>query len=62
MNTTIGQETLRSHGFYFNENFFWISIGALLGLTLIWNIGFTLALSFLKGKFNFLPSFHFASL
>ncbi|XVF47847.1 hypothetical protein PTKIN_Ptkin03bG0143400 [Pterospermum kingtungense] len=48
MNTTIGQETLKSHGFFFGEYFFWISIGVLLGLALVWNIGFTLALSFLK--------------
>ncbi|XWS73140.1 hypothetical protein CRYUN_Cryun02cG0099900 [Craigia yunnanensis] len=48
MNATIGQETLKSHGFYFDEYFFWISIGVLLGFALFWNIGFTLALSFLK--------------
>ncbi|KAK6273088.1 hypothetical protein POUND7_010171 [Theobroma cacao] len=48
MNATIGKETLKSHGFYFDEYFFWISFGALLGIALVWNIGFTLALSFLK--------------
>ncbi|GMI97568.1 polar auxin transport inhibitor sensitive 1, PLEIOTROPIC DRUG RESISTANCE 9 [Hibiscus trionum] len=48
MNSTIGQETLRGHGFYFEEYFFWISIGVLLGFALLWNLGFTLVLSFLK--------------
>ncbi|XVF34334.1 hypothetical protein REPUB_Repub18cG0050800 [Reevesia pubescens] len=48
MNVTIGQETLKVHGFYYDAYFFWISIGALLGFALVWNIGFALALSFLK--------------
>ncbi|XVE63469.1 hypothetical protein DITRI_Ditri07aG0023000 [Diplodiscus trichospermus] len=48
MNVTIGEATLKSHGFYFDEYFFWISIGVLFGFALVWNIGFTLALSFLK--------------
>lgn len=54
MNATIGKETLKSHGFYFDEYFFWISFGALLGIALVWNIGFTLALSFLKRRFIFI--------
>ncbi|KAK6233316.1 hypothetical protein SCA6_003389 [Theobroma cacao] len=48
MNTTIGQATLESRGLYFDEYFFWISIAALFGFSLVYNIGFTLALSFLK--------------
>ncbi|KAK8597980.1 hypothetical protein V6N13_095372 [Hibiscus sabdariffa] len=48
MNSTIGQETLEGHGFYFEEYFFWISIGILLGFALVWNLGYTLVLSFLK--------------
>ncbi|XP_059652222.1 pleiotropic drug resistance protein 3-like isoform X3 [Cornus florida] len=47
-NTTLGQETLESRGLNFNAYFFWISLGALFGFTMIFNIGFTLALSFLK--------------
>ncbi|KAA8545298.1 hypothetical protein F0562_020082 [Nyssa sinensis] len=47
-NTTIAQETLESRGLNFNGYFFWISLGALFGFTIIFNIGFTLALSFLK--------------
>ncbi|PPD87106.1 hypothetical protein GOBAR_DD15961 [Gossypium barbadense] len=47
-NSTLGQEILKSHGFDFEEYFFWISITVLLGFALVWNIGFTLALSFLN--------------
>ncbi|KAK3441448.1 hypothetical protein EUGRSUZ_B01810, partial [Eucalyptus grandis] len=47
-NTTVGSATLESRGLNFDGYFFWVSIGALLGSTLVFNIGFTLALSFLK--------------
>ncbi|KAK4476765.1 hypothetical protein RD792_015925 [Penstemon davidsonii] len=47
-NSTIGQEILESRGLNFGPNLLWISVGALLGFTLLFNIGFTLALSFLK--------------
>jgi len=50
-NTTIGRTILESRGLNFNGYFFWISVGALLGFTLLFNIGFTLALTFLKRKF-----------
>ncbi|CAI9101370.1 OLC1v1038676C1 [Oldenlandia corymbosa var. corymbosa] len=46
-NSTIGRETLDVRGLNFSENMFWISLGALLGFTLLFNIGFTLALTFL---------------
>ncbi|KAK1374085.1 hypothetical protein POM88_030278 [Heracleum sosnowskyi] len=47
-NTTIGLQTLENRGLDFTENFYWISVGALFGFTLFFNIGFVLALSFLK--------------
>ncbi|KAK4835862.1 hypothetical protein QYF36_015451 [Acer negundo] len=47
-NTTIGRATLESRGLNFEGYFFWISLGALFGFALAFNIGFTLALSFLK--------------
>ncbi|KAI5658381.1 hypothetical protein M9H77_27174 [Catharanthus roseus] len=47
-NITIGQKTLENRGLRFHRSFYWISIGALFGLALLFNIGFTLALSFLK--------------
>ncbi|XP_021898918.1 LOW QUALITY PROTEIN: pleiotropic drug resistance protein 3-like [Carica papaya] len=47
-NTTIGKETLETRGLNFDGYLFWISIGALFGFTLVFNIGFTIALTFLK--------------
>ncbi|KAJ4721728.1 Pleiotropic drug resistance ABC transporter [Melia azedarach] len=46
--TTIGRETLESRGLNFDGYFFWIGLAALIGFSLIFNIGFILALSFLK--------------
>ena len=53
-NTTIGQEALKSRGLNFEGHFYWISIGALFGFAVLFNIGFILALSFLKCKFHFI--------
>ncbi|KAM3377924.1 hypothetical protein P3S68_010337 [Capsicum galapagoense] len=47
-NTTIGNEMLESRGLSFDGYMYWISVCALFGLTLLFNIGFTLALTFLK--------------
>ncbi|XP_060969402.1 pleiotropic drug resistance protein 3 [Cannabis sativa] len=47
-NTTLGHQTLESRGLNFESYFYWISIGALIGLTVLFNVGFTLALTFMK--------------
>ncbi|GFP80384.1 pleiotropic drug resistance protein 3 [Phtheirospermum japonicum] len=47
-NTTIGHQTLENRGLYFGWNLYWISVGALFGFTVLFNVGFTLALTFLK--------------
>ncbi|KAL5539968.1 hypothetical protein UlMin_042730 [Ulmus minor] len=47
-NTTIGRETLENRGLNFDGYLYWVSIGALFGFTLVFNIGYILALSFLK--------------
>ncbi|KAK9920066.1 hypothetical protein M0R45_028629 [Rubus argutus] len=47
-NITVGRETLESRGLNFDGYFYWISLGALFGFTIIFNIGYTLSLSFLK--------------
>ncbi|KAK9291868.1 hypothetical protein L1049_019818 [Liquidambar formosana] len=47
-NTTIGREILEKRGLNYDGYFYWISLGALFGFTIIFVIGFTLALSFLK--------------
>lgn len=50
-NTTLGQQTLESRGLNFDDRFYWISLGALFGFNVIFNVGFTLALTFFKCKF-----------
>lgn len=47
-NMTIGHQTLDNRGLDFRGYYFWISIGALVGFTLLFNVGFTLALTFLR--------------
>ncbi|KAL7583190.1 hypothetical protein Lser_V15G44910 [Lactuca serriola] len=47
-NTTIGLQTLQSRGLDFDGYYFWISLGALFGFALLFNIGFILSLSYLK--------------
>ncbi|KAK6915724.1 Plant PDR ABC transporter associated [Dillenia turbinata] len=47
-NSTVGEETLKSRGLNFDSYYFWISIAALFAMTMVFNIGFTLALTFLK--------------
>nr|GMD03507.1 pleiotropic drug resistance protein 3 [Ipomoea batatas] len=47
-NMTIGEEVLESRGLNFDGYLYWVSIGALFGFIILFNLGFTLALSFLK--------------
>ncbi|XP_058076795.1 pleiotropic drug resistance protein 3-like isoform X2 [Magnolia sinica] len=47
-NTTIGNQVLISRGLNFGGYFYWISLGALVGFSILFNIGFTLALTFLQ--------------
>ncbi|XP_050220397.1 pleiotropic drug resistance protein 3-like isoform X1 [Mercurialis annua] len=47
-NATIGQQTLESRGMNYNDYFYWISVGALIGFTVLFNICFILALTFLR--------------
>ncbi|CAI9770200.1 unnamed protein product [Fraxinus pennsylvanica] len=47
-NSTIGQLILEDRGLNFGGYFFWRSVGALFGFAVLFNIGFTLALSYLK--------------
>ncbi|KAL3651415.1 drug-responsive transcription factor pdr3 [Castilleja foliolosa] len=47
-NTTIGHQTLDNRGLHFGGEYFWISVGALLGIAILLNVAFTLALTFAK--------------
>ncbi|PQM37982.1 pleiotropic drug resistance protein 3-like [Prunus yedoensis var. nudiflora] len=47
-NTTIGREVLGSRGLNFDGYLYWIALGALFGFSIVFSIGYTLSLSFLK--------------
>ncbi|XP_031484245.1 pleiotropic drug resistance protein 3-like [Nymphaea colorata] len=47
-NTSVGHQVLKSRGLDFPSYFYWISVGALFGFTILLNIGFTLALTYMK--------------
>lgn len=47
-NVTTGQQPLINRGVNFNDYFYWISIGALLGFWMVFNLGFTCVLSYSK--------------
>ncbi|KAF3443181.1 hypothetical protein FNV43_RR12862 [Rhamnella rubrinervis] len=47
-NVTLGQQVLRNRGLNFSNYFYWLSMGALLGFWMVFNIAFTCALSYLK--------------
>ncbi|KAK4559505.1 hypothetical protein RGQ29_008644 [Quercus rubra] len=47
-NVTIGQQVLISRGLDFSAYFYWISVAALLGFWMVFNIAITWALSYLK--------------
>ncbi|KAH7542901.1 hypothetical protein FEM48_Zijuj02G0124300 [Ziziphus jujuba var. spinosa] len=49
-NTTIGQQTLDGHGLNFNKYLYWISLVTLFSVTVVFNIRFTPALTFLTSK------------
>ncbi|KAL0348160.1 UNVERIFIED_CONTAM: Pleiotropic drug resistance protein 3 [Sesamum angustifolium] len=49
-NTTVGHRTLENRGLSFDGHLFWISVAALFGFAVLFNIGFTLALSFVKAS------------
>ncbi|MCL7023992.1 hypothetical protein MKW94_021890 [Papaver nudicaule] len=48
VNTTLGRQILESRGLNFNSYFYWVSLAALLGFSIFFNVGFTLALTFLN--------------
>lgn len=52
-NLSTGEETLSSHGLNFRSYYYWISLGALFGFTVIFNVGFILSLTYLNRKLFF---------
>ena len=49
-NQTVGVAALAARGQYTEGYWYWIGVGALFGLAIIYNIGFTIALGFMPGK------------
>lgn len=47
-NTTIGIQVLSSHALNYGYSFYWISVGALIGYIILFNVAFTLALTFTR--------------
>ncbi|KAK6930346.1 Plant PDR ABC transporter associated [Dillenia turbinata] len=47
-NMTIGKNVLVSHGLNFESYYYWISVGALFGMMMLFDLGFTLALTYMK--------------
>ncbi|KAF1867088.1 hypothetical protein Lal_00049516 [Lupinus albus] len=45
---TIGRKVLINHGLDFHASFYWISVGALLAFTILFDFGFILALTYIK--------------
>lgn len=51
---TVGKVLLKSRGFFTDDYMFWVCVGALLGFSLLFNILFIAALTFLNRKLSHL--------
>lgn len=51
---TVGTVLLKSRGFYTEDYWFWICIGALFGFSLLFNVLFIAALTYLNRKWSYL--------
>jgi hypothetical protein len=49
---TIGKEMLRERGLFVPSYWYWIGVGALCGYILLFNLLYTLALTYLKRKYT----------
>ncbi|KAI3866681.1 hypothetical protein MKW92_039907 [Papaver armeniacum] len=47
-NDTLGEAVIKSRGFYADPSWYWIGVGALLGYVILFNLVFTLALTYLN--------------
>ncbi|EOY26604.1 Pleiotropic drug resistance 12 [Theobroma cacao] len=45
---SVGIEVLKARGFFQDPHWYWIGVGAMIGFTLLFNFGFTLALTYLN--------------
>lgn len=51
-NTSLGIQVLEIHGLFHEDYFYWISIGSLIGFTVLFNLGYTLALTYLNRMYH----------
>ncbi|RZC64007.1 hypothetical protein C5167_025764 [Papaver somniferum] len=51
-NETLGEAVIKSRGFYADPSWYWIGVGALLGYVILFNLVFTLALTYLNPSKN----------
>ncbi|KAJ6848182.1 pleiotropic drug resistance protein 2-like isoform X1 [Iris pallida] len=51
--STIGKAILKSRGIFMNGYWYWISIGVLIGMSLLFNACFILAITYLESTANF---------
>lgn len=49
--STVGEALLKSRSFYTEEYWFWICLGVLLGFSVLFNILFIAALTFLNRRY-----------
>ncbi|CAO2183374.1 unnamed protein product [Urochloa humidicola] len=55
-NETLGVQVLKSRGVFTEAKWYWIGFGAMVGFTILFNVLFTLALTYLKPYGNSRPS------
>lgn len=51
-NTTLGHAILQTHGFDFKSYMYWVSLGALFGFMVVFDIGFVMALTYMNPPTN----------
>lgn len=49
----LGEAVLRRYGLFTESYWYWIGVGALFGYTILFNLLFTLFLTYLDRKFSF---------
>jgi ABC-type multidrug transport system ATPase subunit/ABC-type multidrug transport system permease subunit len=47
-NTSLGMEVLENRGLFHEDYFYWIGLASLIGFTVLFNLGYTLALTYLN--------------
>jgi hypothetical protein len=50
---TIGKAILKSKGLFTSDSGFWLSIGAMIGFTILFNIFYILALTYLSREYHY---------